>query len=535
MMLLAAGLLATGMLRAQQPAATYDGETLTISVPSGRLGFTRAGIRPCRPVRDAFAWNPDSTCLFMPGTYTFSIEGWAEAAETCLDCQFNGAAHTLCVKLVPKAAPQPASAELSDEPLEAEAGGGNADWQIPAMAAVIALLAATVILLALRNLHRRGKSLRSLFRKNAGENEVFTVIEDSSGHYEKGLGHVLQHQEEYLTFNLQEVSADTAIKHFYFSIELVKKVYSFFNRSLENGDQTKETGCYLIGCWDYAADDPSCYDISVEYMVEPGDDADLGEYSLNFGKKIGVSMGSLISSLSSKTGRDYVLTCWIHSHPGLGLFLSNQDLIVQQKLAYAEFRNRLLALVIDTNSVDLTLGCFAPMKDGRMNNKEEILKWFSFEGMYAAARRTEREKARQTAETEAENEPDNPNYMKLCVRGAKISSIHLSGKTINQINELVYNASEGVIGWFGGHKIQHGLFVEHCLPYSNGDTTGCLVVSQEPVSAVASAYASELNGSMFFMVYRSDDRIDLCVPHSSEEPVQMSMNQMKEWLRRKRN
>ena len=532
---LAVLLLLPAICRADGPTAAYDGRTLTISVPSGRLGFSRAAISGCAPVCEAFSWNQDSTCLFMPGTYTFPIEGLADHnGEIFLDCTFNDAEHQLCIAVRLRPAGTDEAAPQAEGPAAAGAQNQERKGLVTMQNIIIALLlCAVAVLVYMMRRKKTGHGFR--LRKKAEDEEIFTVIEDSSEHYEKGLQHVLSHPEEYLTIDLNEVFDDTAIGRMYFSIELVKKVYSFFNRSLENGERTNETGCYLVGCWDYAEGSQDRFDISVEYMVEPGDDADFGEYSLNFGKKIGVSMGSLISSLASKTGRDYVLTCWIHSHPGLGLFLSNQDLIVQRQLVYTGFANRLLALVIDTNSVELRLGCFTPQADGRMNNKDEVKKWFSFEEMYKQARQAERERNRQPAAPNDGQGPDNPHYLKIPVESGNLCGISLSGKTINQINDFIYNSTEGVVGYFSGHKIDRTLFVENCVPYSNGDTIGCLVVHTAGNGNVASAYASELSGKLFYIVYRTDDEMDICIPPEDGVKAVVTMNQMKEWLRRKRN
>ncbi|MBQ5996381.1 MAG: hypothetical protein IJL64_00770 [Bacteroidales bacterium] len=533
---LAVSLLLPAICRAEGPTATYDGRTLTISVPSGRLGFSRAAISGCAPVCEAFAWNQDSTCLFMPGTYTFPIERLSDHnGEIFLDCTFNDAEHQLCIAVRLKPAGTDDSTSPEEDPAAAGTPGKEGKGFVTMQNIIIALLLCAIAILVLM-VRKKKTGQRFWFRKKQTDDDVFTVIEDTSEHYAKGLQHVLSHPEEYLTFDLNEVFENTGINRMYFSIDLVKKVYSFFNRSLENGERTNETGCYLVGCWDYAEGSQDRFDISVEYMVEPGDDADFGEYSLNFGKKIGVSMGSLINSLASKTGRDYVLTGWIHSHPGLGLFLSNQDLIVQRQLVYTGFANRLIALVIDTNSMELQLGCFTPQTDGRMNNKDDVRKWFSFEEMYKQARQAERERNRQPVTADDEQSAENPHYMKIPVESGNLCGISLSGKAINQINDLIYNSSEGVIGYFSGHKISRTLFVENCLSYSNGDTVGCLVVhTTAGTDAIATAYASQLSGKLFYIVYRTDEELDICIPPEDGVKAVVTMNQMKEWLRRKRN
>lgn len=326
----AAILFLSTMAMGQTPTMVYDGRNLQVIVPSGYLELDKASITN-DAIRESIDWGGRETCVFMssPEPYYLKPVGLNREENMMLSGQFDGKPITIKVEMNPQqqtAKPEPASKN----------GSVFNIWLV--IGVVLLLLLVGVFFF----LKRRKKPIESS-KEQKGPN-VLSMITDESVVYDKGLEHVLKREKEYLKFDMSQVFDDTAIDKVYFSTDLVKKLYDFFNGSLEEGGRTNEAGCFILGCWDHVKGNKGRYDISLEYMVEPGDDADFGEYSLNFGKKIGINMASVIDTLGQKSKRDYVLTCWMHSHPGLGLLLSNQDLIVQQQLAYSDHRKRLLAL-----------------------------------------------------------------------------------------------------------------------------------------------------------------------------------------------
>ena len=123
-----------------------------------------------------------------------------------------------------------------------------------------------------------------------------------------GLEHVREHENEYYLLDIQQQYTDTAIHKIYFHHTAVKKTYDFFKTFLESADRTPETGCYLVGCREYADESHKTYNISVEDIVEPGDDIKPDEYSFSFGYKIGSYLDMKLRNLREKTGSDYVHT-----------------------------------------------------------------------------------------------------------------------------------------------------------------------------------------------------------------------------------
>ncbi len=530
LLLLAAGM---GHVVAQKPSMTYDGKVLKVIVPNGgRLGFVQSDTEKVPAISRAFSWDAGGKCLFMPGEYEFlvpDLEG--ESGNVCLPCLVNEESYQICVEIARKPIVQEQNS-VSNEKKSLSA------VNIAILIVLIAILLPLLALLLLRKRKMKGEQQLSI----KPSDNVFSMIEDKSSCHEKGLQHVKDRKGEYLTFDLREVFRDTTIEKVYFSTALIKRLYDFFNRSLEGAGRTNETGCYLLGCWDYADVRKQHYDISLEYMVEPGDDADFGEYSLNFGKKIGINMGSVIHNLASKSKRDYVLTCWMHSHPGLGLFLSHQDLVVQQQLVYPGHKGRLLAIVVDTNTPDLETGFFTPRKDGSMNNNEDVMKWFSLEDIYKKAKETVQRLNNPPQDNVAGAEfPADPNYMRVSFDGETIRCLDFSGKAINQMNDVLYAGKRGVAGYFYGDASRPNVLVENCLQYENEEKIGCIIHDESaPVDALCAEFVNEVNGCKFIIIYRSDEQMQVCSPDSKGgfasvgTTAIVSMSQMKEWIRRKR-
>lgn len=509
--------------KSQSPSIVYDGNKLSITVSEGRLEFQYDKMANTT-IRDCFDWGGRETCMFMakPDAYTFPLANLSGDEEITLEGVFNGEEIMIPVEML--IAPKPTT--TIDQPV---AKNGGLDLNMLILIGVVVVLLLVVLILVVKNRKKKPE-------ETPCDPGVISVIADESIQYERGLKHVKEHLNEYLTFDMDMVFKDSAINKVYFSTALIKKLYDFFNSSLEGDGRTNETGCFILGCWDFEAGRRDRYDISLEYMVEPGDDADFGEYSLNFGKKISINMASVIDNLASKSKRDYVLTCWMHSHPGLGLFLSNPDLVVQQTLAYSDHKNRLLAIVIDTNTPNLKVGFFAPMTDGKMNNKEEVIRWFSFEDIYNDSRQMTRKNAKSQFVGSNDSAPD-PNYFNLDTENGAIRRIGFSAHAINQIDDVIYNSPSGVIGYFYGNLENGYLLIDTCLSYENEEKMGCLILGAQSMATLDKDYASDVKGCLFFVNCSADDTMQIWITDASGQFVyaaETTLTQMKEWIRRKR-
>lgn len=507
---------------AQEPTMVFDGNKLSIMVPTGRLEFQREAIDN-EVIRNCFEWGGRESCLFMANNepYVFKPVGLSIDDSLNVSGIFNDEPIVIQVEMRPAPILHPVSEnpkKLSD-------------------AIIYIILAAIIVVLGIVILILRRKKTTEKTKGTPYDPNVISIIKDESVKYEHGLAHVLERQNEYLTFDMNTVFSNTAVNKVYLSTALVKKLYEFFSNSLEADGRTNETGCFIVGCWDFANAKHNSYDISLEDMVEPGDDADFGEYSLHFGKKISVNMASVIDNLAQKTKRDYLLTCWMHSHPGLGLFLSNHDLIVQKQLTYSDHKNRLLAIVIDTNTPELKTGFFTAKTDGTMNNREEVKRWFSFEEIFREGREVSRTNMAEKEEKEGEKFGTNPDCFNITVSGDTMDYIGFAPHAINQIDTALYSCTKGVVGYFFGEYDGRYMEVSCCLPYDNEEKEGCLIYQDGLVSTQLSKYVADLTGCKFFVNCSSDDKLYIWVKNDNgvfETVGESTLTQMKEWIRRKR-
>jgi len=507
---------------AQQPTMVYDGSKLRIKVPSGSLQFEKDSIAN-EAIRNSFDWEGRSDCRFMasPEAYELRPVGLSTDDEVSVKGIYNGEPISIQVEMRPVVKPV--------------APTGDAAKKSDSKMLILIIVVAALVVVALIVLIIRKK--RKKEPKVTYDPGVISIIKDESVQYERGLKHVKEHLNEYLIFDMDMVFADSTINKVYLNTGLVKKLYEFFNNSLEADGRTNETGCFILGCWDFEEGKDNRYDISLEYMVEPGDDADFGEYSLNFGKKISINMASVIDNLTQKSKRDYLLTCWMHSHPGLGLFLSNQDLIVQKQLAYPDHRNRLLALVIDTNTPDLKVGFFVPKADGTMNNKEDVKRWFSFEEIYRQGRDQSRTRVEQPKPAVSQNMDLDSDYFNLALNGDAIRHMGFSAHSVNQIDTTLYSCTTGVVGYLFGEERNRYLKVDCCLAYENEDTSGCLIYDDNFDQSQINKYGVDIASCKFFVNCNSHDIITIWVKNGDgqfEKSGESTLSQMKEWIRRKR-
>ncbi len=366
--------------------------------------------------------------------------------------------------------------------------------------------------------------------------------------YTIGLDDVREKEErDYYVVDITTLFEDTAVQTVYISRKCIIDIYRFFSEFLKSTQKTNETGCFVVGRWEYAPEsNQQAYNITLEKIVEPGADAVYGEYVLDFGVEIGIGLENLIFTLREKTGKDYMQMCWIHTHPGLGLFLSNHDLIVQSQLAYPDHPNRMLAIVIDSNTENLNMAFFVPKKDGSMNNKEALKKEFSLEEVYQWAKKPQEK-------ISGDLDMDYYSYMALS-KDVCMEKILLSGAAIIDMDNSITLNPENLAGYFCGnplyktHPVQKYAIIEKFQIQENTEnsschTIGCLLVEPElSYSDILEKYEPIISRYVFFAIYRpADDSIRFIIKNSNGTfpdmekdiyPVQLL--EMKKWTRRKR-
>ena len=388
----------------------------------------------------------------------------------------------------------------------------------------------------------------------APQDASLEIVEEVSSELVRNLDFVRRSPDNYYEMDMQQVFADTAVHRIYIHHTAIKKMYDFFKQPLESSEQTNETGCYFVGCWEYDGETRQVYNISVEDIVEPGDDLVPGEFSFNFGLKIGVKLFARLSELSKTTNRDFVHTVWMHSHPGLGLFLSSHDLLVQKQLTYSDAPGRLAAFVIDTNTPEWEMAVFTAKTDGMMNNKEDMKAGlFSLEQMYKWSRdtRAKHDDGHGVMTEVADASCSMENYYhypwQANHQGTKRTfNAYFGGHAINAIENILYYSAgkQTVGGYLLGTKEAKGNFtnlvIDDCVTEWRDGAIAMLIVDAKVKDGDIMRYVG-YKPIDCVMVFRSDNEMLVLTRANGQEPFPQlaeaavcSMKLLLDWTRRKR-
>ena len=418
--------------------------------------------------------------------------------------------------------------EIVNRPVKAENIPAEANNQLKKIAlyVVAPVILIIIIILIIHSLHKKRK--KKTLEKSYSN--VIQIIAEETNDNVVGLDYVQKDIDNYFTLDMKDFFQDTAVKKVYIKREAIHQLNNYFKSFLENPERTNETGCYLIGGWESLKGNSEQYNISIEELVTPGDDVIYGEYSLNFGLKIGIKLGGTIQNLCEKTGRDYVHTAWMHSHPGLGLFLSSHDLIVQKQLTYEDAPKRMIAIVIDTNTPDWQMAIFSSKNNGNMNNKEDLLKTISFDVLNDWCRqRISTPKPSISLDNSLLIESDDKTLV-----------FAFSAKAINQIDDLLYAQNNNTFPLYGVTQqkgTQDIYFINSCTAEDEKNQIGHIIIDDnKPGSLNESQYAEQLESGMMCLVYHTEDQIQLIYKKDENTTLSIptSMKTMREWTRRKR-
>ena len=345
--------------------------------------------------------------------------------------------------------------------------------------------------------------------------------------------------EAYLKIECKEFCSESAVRAIYIKNTCVKDLYNMYAEDLRNPNNPKEDGCMVIGRWvqDMATKQ---YDVSLEYIVTPGDDAVFAEYELNFGGKIQLKKADMLKRLRRDTGLQYDLTCWVHSHPGLGVFFSNSDNNVQMQLKNDLHPHFLTALVVDILTPKQETGIFTFKPDDTVNSKNDLTKMYSLEEMYKWAIESERRSF---------NKDDFFNA--LCNAKKRIFEcygIELSNGTIIDMAYMASN-SNGFVGLVHGYSLQQGEKLE-CITtsvtkisnVSDSEVIGCFVVAAHcSIPSIRKAIAQYLGTINFVLVYTATDGLITSIPvvnrdlcNNEDYYGEHLLEDLKIWTRRKR-
>ena len=344
----------------------------------------------------------------------------------------------------------------------------------------------------------------------------------------------------YLAINSADFCTDSAVKTMYIKNTCIIDIYNMYAEDLRNPDNPKEDGCMVLGRWVH---DEQCdeYVVSLEEVVFPGDDAVFAEYELDFGGKIKVKVNERLRKLRRETNLQYDLTCWVHSHPGLGVFFSNTDSNLHLTHKHPSHPKFLTAIVIDILTPQQELGVFTFKHDMVINSKADLTQFYSLEEWYKWAIGSRRN---AVAAEEHYNALDRAKY-----RNKGCYNIQLSNSTIIDIDLIASSQDHEGLYFVHGFSMQQldqtsiiAVKIDHSETIVDNELMGCLVVvTHRSYPTVKKEVANYLERIRFVMVYSVNDGIlttipvadnDLCADESyyGEQPLE----ELKIWTRRKR-
>ena len=345
--------------------------------------------------------------------------------------------------------------------------------------------------------------------------------------------------DAYYKIETKEFCTDSAVRTIYIKNTCIKDIYNMYAEDLRNPNNPKEDGCMVIGRWVYD-EKTQQYDVSLEYVILPGDDAIFAEYELNFGGKIKLKMSEALRKIRRETDLQYDLTCWIHSHPGLGVFFSNSDNNVHMQLKNPAHPKFLTAFVIDILTPSQEMGIFTFKQDEAINSKNDILKMYSLEEMYKWALQSERKSfvANDYFDTLGQRE----YHFNECY------GIQLSNGAIIDMSFLTVKQN-GFVGFV------HGFIIEkneksQCIVSTvttnetsiDNEMIGCFIVASHcSIPSIRKAVANYIRTIKFVLVYATTDDVLTSIPVVNQELCssdsyygEQKLEELKIWTRRRR-
>lgn len=333
---------------------------------------------------------------------------------------------------------------------------------------------------------------------------------------------------------------DSAVRKMYLKNTCIKDIYNMYAEDLRNPDNPKEDGCMVLGRWvhDEAKDE---YYVSLEQVVKPGDDAVFAEYELNFGGKIKLKVAEMLRKLRRETNLQYDLTCWVHSHPGLGVFFSNADSGVHEGLKHATHPHFLTAIVVDILTPEQEMGIFTFKHDGTVNSKNDLKKLYSLEQLYKWAVDSDRNSFR----------PED-HYNTLGQAHAHVNDCHgieLSNGAIIDMGLMADTATSGMMAFVHGFSSQQGPLTEQVAvavskqpAVPDQEHIGCFVVATHcSIPSVRKAISPYIGKISFVLVYTTTDGLLTSIPVKDKELCtderyygEQKLEDLKIWTRRKR-
>lgn len=344
----------------------------------------------------------------------------------------------------------------------------------------------------------------------------------------------------YFNIDTADFCDDSAVKHIYIKNTCIKDIYNMYADDLRNPNNPKEDGCMVLGRW-VLNEATGKYSVSLEEIVRPGDDAVFKEYELNFGGKIKLRVAERLRKLRNETNLQYDLTCWVHSHPGLGVFFSNFDTSVQTQLKHSTHPNFLIAIVVDILTPQQELGIFTYKSDSSINSRNDIKKMYSLEELHKWAVESDR------------NSYKTEDCYNILSKAKQLSNacqgIQLSNGAIIDISSLTTEQNSGLIGWAHGFKTECKDKTEYVVNsvskeerVVDNELLGCLIAgTHRSIPSIKKAISESIDHIKFVMFYSEKEGVLTTIPIVNKQLIteeeyysEETLEDLKIWTRRKR-
>lgn len=344
----------------------------------------------------------------------------------------------------------------------------------------------------------------------------------------------------YLKIDCAEFSYDSAVRTMYVKNSCIKDIYNMYAEDLRNPNNPKEDGCMVLGRW-VLDEGTGKYDVTLEHAIMPGEDAVFKEFELNFGGKIKLRVAEKLRILRRETNLQYDLTCWIHSHPGLGVFFSNSDNSVHMQLKHPSHPKFLTAMVIDILTPQQDLGIFTFKQDLTVNSKNDINKLYSLEELYKWAVESDRNSFKK------ENHYNSMQNAELINDSCK--AVYLSNGAIIDMSSMTTESVSGFAGWACGYRIIHDgkneFVVNNVVSTSvasENEIVGCFIIdSHYSIPTIRKLIANKSENVKFVLFYSTSNEQLTTIPWSSDILgnydkliSKIKFEDLKIWTRRKR-
>ena len=355
----------------------------------------------------------------------------------------------------------------------------------------------------------------------------------------------------YLKVDAVDFTYESAVRRMYIKNQCIIDIYNMYAEDLRNPQSPKEDGCMVLGRWVHDTESNEYY-VSLEQIVMPGDDAVFEEYALNFGGKIKLKVLEELRRLRRETNLQYDLTCWVHSHPGLGVFFSNSDTSVQDQLKHPQHPLFLTAIVVDILTPMQDVGIFTYRRDQNINSKSELKKMYSLIEWYQWAQDSIKNAAQRPVGAKQKELSADEYFNTLEKAEDRDDSCHDVQLNKNVIVDICMDlATEGddVLAMLHGFAVQHGQKTEYVAEKisdkdkeDNLSLTGCFVAAPHcSIPTVRRAVQDYLDRIHFVLVYTPSDSLLTTIPVVNGDLVvennfygEQRMEVLKTWIKQVR-